>query len=478
MLLGITLGSVILSIRTKFAILSVFGSLIFVLILFKTEIGFLLAVAAIPFEMLGALTALGPSAGFTSVSIIKILALITCLSWLIQKLKMRTEVLTAPQLVVISGLILIAVFSFVFIEAHFEKKAKSYLLSYIIYFGIFFMTLNIVRSKEILKRLIIVLIIVGVAASLFSFVQRWVPAFHGEAKTLYDDIYGLYGAIIDYSEYASLGRIMRTSSGMVGHDMFALFLALVIPLSFYHLEVSKLRLSKIGWMGIMSIQIIALALTYSRGGTLMLLIIFLLMIMRRVVKPSWEKIFISIASVAIISIVVATSTTALDRIFSIGHFMESKSVSARFELMRAGLNMFKDHNYLIGVGMGNFDYNLPEYSDTIPFYYEPNNEFLRVFVEMGIFGLLLSLMLYGLTFRDFRIAQKNYQKKGDLLMCNLAKTLEICFVGFLFFSMTQTTIGRKEWPLVMALAIVLKRLSMRSDAINSKITGNDKTGAT
>jgi len=231
-------------------------------------------------------------------------------------------------------------------------------------------------------------------------------------------------------------------------------------------------------MGIMSIQIIALALTYSRGGTLMLLIIFLLMIMRRVVKPSWEKIFISIASVAIISIVVATSTTALDRIFSIGHFMESKSVSARFELMRAGLNMFKDHNYLIGVGMGNFDYNLPEYSDTIPFYYEPNNEFLRVFVEMGIFGLLLSLMLYGLTFRDFRIAQKNYQKKGDLLMCNLAKTLEICFVGFLFFSMTQTTIGRKEWPLVMALAIVLKRLSMRSDAINSKITGNDKTGAT
>jgi O-antigen ligase len=473
-LLGIILGVVILAVPFKLAAATVLGSLVCVIILFRPDIGFLLTVSLIPFEMLGALTALGPSAGFTSISIIKILALLTSLSWLIQKLKTRAKLLTAPQLIVIIGLIFLAIFSFFFLETHFEKKAKLYLLRYVIYFGIFFMTLNIVKSKETVRRLVITLIVVGVAASFFSFVQRWVPAFHGEAKTLHDDIYGLYGAIVDYSEFYSLGKIMRTSSGMVGHDMFALFLALTIPLSLYRLELSTPGLLKLGWSAIIGIQILALALTYSRGGAYMLLIILLLMVIRQIIKPSWEKIIIAVATLSMIAIVTITTSSGLDRMFSFKHIRESNSISARYELIRAGLNMFKDHNWLIGVGLSNFDYNLPEYSETIPFYYEPNNEYLRVITEMGILGLFLSLILFWLTFKDFRIAQKNYQKKGDISMCNLAKTLEICFVGFLFFGLTQTTIGRKEWPLVMALAIVLKRLSIRSGAINSKTTEHDE----
>ncbi|MCK4824299.1 O-antigen ligase family protein [bacterium] len=476
-LLGVILGVVILTVPFKLAVATVLGSLVCVIILFRPDIGFLLTVSAIPFEIIGALTALGTSAGFTSISIIKILALLTSLSWLIQLSKTKVKVFFAPQYLVLIGLIIIAAASFFLVETHFEKTAKSYLIHYVIYMGIFFMTLNIVRSKELLKRLVAVLIIVGVAVSLFSFVQRWIPAFQREATTLEDDYYGLYGAIADYSEVETLGVIVRTSGGLLGHDFLALFLALTIPLTLYRLEFTKAGFLRISWVVILGIQFLALALTYSRGGAYMLIIVILLMAIRGIIKPSWEKIMIAVATLSIIVITTFATTSGLDRMFSLKHLLESDTIKSRVELIRAGLNMLKDHNWFVGVGLGNFDYNLPSYSKTIPYFYEPNNDFLRVFVEMGIFGMLFSLALFWLTFRDFRTSQKNFQKNGDLPMCNLSKTLEVCFIGFLFFSLTQTTISRKEWPLVMALAIVLKNLSTKSVQIDLKVAENLKRDA-
>jgi hypothetical protein len=78
---------------------------------------------------------------------------------------------------------------------------------------------------------------------------------------------------------------------------------------------------------------------------------------------------------------------------------------------------------------------------------------------MGLLGVVLSGLLYWLTLKNFRQAQRHFKQSADVYMHYLTITLESAFIGFLFFSVTQTTIGRKEWPLVMALAIASRRLS-------------------
>ena len=134
--------------------------------------------------------------------------------------------------------------------------------------------------------------------------------------------------------------------------------------------------------------------------------------------------------------------------------------------MRAGINMFI-HNMIFGIGMGNYDYNLPLYSN-IPFTYEPTNEYTRILSEMGLLGVFFSLALYLLTYTNFKAAEKRFKKYNELQMYYLTITLHACFFGFLFYGLTQVTLTRKELPIVMALAIVLKQLSNKLGAIKSK----------
>ena len=169
---GIILGLVTLSVPWKFSLVFAVGRVVALLIMFNHSIGFLLTVAVIPFEMLGALSTLGPKSGVTSVSVIKILGVLTAFSWLIHTLRTKAKIVKAPQLSIIICLIGLGIISICFMDLHFNKKAYGYLLSYVIYLGIFFMTINIIKTDSLLNKLVTVLMIVGIAASLFSFDQR------------------------------------------------------------------------------------------------------------------------------------------------------------------------------------------------------------------------------------------------------------------------------------------------------------------
>lgn len=469
-LLGVVFGILLIILPVKISILAVFGSIITVIILIKTEIGLLLTIASYPFEIVGNFNLAGENTAFQTISVVKILGVITAISWLIQLTKKRYKIVISPQLFIIIGLILTGIISIYFGTYHgdfYIKKAMKYLSMYIIYFAILFMIINIIKSKALIQKIIIVLIFIAAISSLYSVVQRIVPRFHVEIKTKEDDYYRSHGAIVDPTEISTLGfMIIRTSSIMAHPDAFALFLALTIPLSLYRLELSRAGPAKIGWAVILGIQFTGLLLTFCRGGVYTVLIIMTLMVIKRVIKPSWEKIFILIAAFLIITILVSASTTALNRLFDLGHVTEAASFLGRLDLMRAGINMFK-HNMLFGVGMGNYDYNLPLYSE-VPFTYEPTNEYTRILSEMGIFGLFLSLILYVLTYRDFKAAEYRFKKYRDLPMYHLTNTLNACFIGFLFYGFTQVTILRKELAIVMALAIALKQLSNRVGAINTK----------
>jgi len=464
--LGVFVGLAILFLPAKMSVMVVFGILIAVVILLRTDIGLLLTLGSFPFEVAGGLNLAFSNAAFQTINIsaVKILGLLTAGSWAILFLRKKAKFVVTPQLLVIIGLIITGALSIFFGTYHgifFFKKGKNYLSFYVIYFGIFFMVSTIVNSKELLKKLIMTMIFLGVITSIYAFVQRFTPSKRVEILSVEDDYYRSHGVIVDYAEKETLGiEVTRVSSVMAHPDSFALFLSFTIALSIYFSEsYLKTSLMKFLWGAVLMVQFLALGLTLSRGGAYTTIIIIICMAIKGVLKPSWEKILITFATICIIFTIVTGSTTALNRVFSPGHVAGSHTFQGRLDLIKAGLNMFRHNNWFIGVGMGNFEYNLPDYSDKIDFTYEASNDFLRVLTEMGIIGLLLLLTLYTLTFRDMSIAERNFKKKNDIPMYNLTCTIKACLVGFFMYSLTQVTLGRQELPLVMSLAIVMKNLS-------------------
>ena len=213
----------------------------------------------------------------------------------------------------------------------------------------------------------------------------------------------------------------------------------------------------------MALQFSGLLLTFNRGGIYTVFLILMLMVIKRVIRPSWEKISILIAAFSLITIIVFGSTTAMNRIFDPRHVTEAYSFHGRLDLMFAGIRMFIDNNWLVGIGMGNYDYNLPLYSKIL-FTYEPTNEYTRILSEMGILGMLLSLVLFWLAYKDFRTARKYFKRIGDVSMYHLTNTCMACFFGFLFYGLSQVILTRKELPIIMTFAIVLKMLSSKSES--------------
>jgi hypothetical protein len=86
----------------------------------------------------------------------------------------------------------------------------------------------------------------------------------------------------------------------------------------------------------------------------------------------------------------------------------------------------------------------------------------------------LSISLYLYIYKDFVRSEAYFKKMGDISMVNFTITMKACFIGFLFYGLTQVTITRKEVAIIMSFAIILKILSkslyknyIRSDLKNA-----------
>jgi hypothetical protein len=131
-LAGIIIGLFILTLSPKMTVLVLVALPVAAVIFWRPDIGFLMTVAVIPFEALGSLTDTGPGAGAFSVSIIKILGLLTFVSWLVRYLMKRTKLVLTSELLVLIGLLGLAFSSGFFLQLHFQELAKRYLSNYFI----------------------------------------------------------------------------------------------------------------------------------------------------------------------------------------------------------------------------------------------------------------------------------------------------------------------------------------------------------
>ncbi len=170
-------------------------------------------------------------------------------------------------------------------------------------------------------------------------------------------------------------------------NMLAQYLVLVLPFVVPLVYSASTLHTRLLWLGCGGIMVLALLLTFSRGGWVGAILaagIFVLLL-----KPS----LLLLAPVVLVALLLVLPDTIIDRFASIGDLSDS-STSYRVSIWMGSLALLADY-WFCGVGPGTTTFNqlYPLYSFSAATAEHPHNLFLQLMVDGGICLLVLFLLI-------------------------------------------------------------------------------------
>lgn len=340
-------------------------------------------------------------------------------------------------------------------------------LNYLTGFIFFFILLNTVKSKEFIKKILIVLLTNTFVSLVFGFYQHFRDPGFGNTpfriRHMHLDIVSINGTFKD-------------------PNSFGIYLAVIVPLFIGMTLAFKKKLKLISILVITGAFFI-LPYTGSLSGLLGVAVASLIFI-SLLLKPAldlkksnpkvFRKVIISIGFIFIfISIVVSSFIVPKDSILfkklkTRIMFLEKKGDWGSFSSSRltyfwkTAAYMIRDYPFS-GVGIGAYIIELPNYAELnkMPLRTSDSaeNYFLQIGSELGILGLLLSLWIFWEIFKHMKKTFKIYLStdKWKYLFIGITAAIVSFFVNFLF----HTYIGSFEikytfWLLVGLIFILGK----------------------
>lgn len=224
----------------------------------------------------------------------------------------------------------------------------------------------------------------------------------------------------------------------------------------------------------LGIGVVALIVTYSRGGWLAfgltLLLVLPLMTLSQIGGPSkggWRNIVI--LGVALTLLAAPLSENVYTRLTE----DDRGSAYSRLPMMRVALRMIADHVWF-GVGLGNYE-NVMDRYDEAPerahqkFPWPVHNIFLNITAEIGVVGGLCFLLVCGLALRQGVQAMR----APDPFLRAAAVGLVVGLIGFLIVGLKElgplgSSRYRHFW-LSVGLLVALRRLSDRAQQTQTQL---------
>ena len=180
---------------------------------------------------------------------------------------------------------------------------------------------------------------------------------------------------------------IRIVSTLQNPNMLAQYLVLVFPLSWALLFTSRNKESRILWSSCSFLILIALILTFSRGGWvggLIALGVFLLLL-----RPK----LLTLLPIILLVLFFILPDSVIQRFTSIGN-MDDTSTSYRVAIWMGSIAMLKDY-WLCGVGPGTEVFNrvYPIYSYNFADAQHSHNLFLQLIIDGGIATMLIFIAI-------------------------------------------------------------------------------------
>ena len=265
----------------------------------------------------------------------------------------------------------------------------------------------------------------------------------------------LIGVVTIWKGRLLQGRLDGVLGGMYANpNDLALSLAVVIPLCFAFLLLSKSRLRKLVWGAVIVTMIYAVTLTYSRGGLLCVLTAVGLCVWQFGVRGGRRWLPVTAALAFMVLLAVAGPSGYGQRIATIFNPASDPTGSAqqRLALQYRSVAVTFDHP-LLGVGPGNFEVLSGNW-------HVNHDAFMQMASEGGLPALLLFTLILWRAFVDLRAAAKAEREEVRIFAGALRASLAAFVVGACFASVAYLFM-----PYVLVgYSCALKRIGRQEDA--------------
>jgi len=283
--------------------------------------------------------------------------------------------------------------------------------------------------------------------------------------------------------FLAIHGIMQDGRGIGGflHDEndFSVALNTVIPISFFLARASQKRTERFLLLCATAVFILASISTLSRGGFIGLFAVGLYCIIYTPNKVRWSPV---IGALLLIVILVPSSQYWKEMGTIIKDDDSRSTKEQRLYIWRAGMRMFMD-NPIVGVGPGNFNWNIHQYEPEGGFYGRSyggraaHSLYVTVLSELGIVGATLFVWMLYACRRDLKYILRRRRidrqmvaiSTGDHILVDelmqrkarkcqfIARALSGSMVGFLVSSLFLSTLYYPIFWTVMALIVSLKK---------------------
>ena len=291
------------------------------------------------------------------------------------------------------------------------EESRNIALLMIAFVLSYFVVINTIENKKQFK---FILYIFSIAAVI--------TAFYGLYQYMFGDLYSQ--AWLDKERFEDIK--MRVYSTFENPNVYGEYLILAIPIIAGLLWTEKGIFKKLFWLGSLGVTMLALALTFSRGcwlGIILAIGLLAIMIDRR---------FILLGIVALLFLPFVLPESIINRFLSIGNMGDS-STSYRVYIWMGTLAMLADYWFSgIGLGITSFNTIYPIYSYNDISAPHSHNLYLQLVVEFGIVGLIVFL---GMLYNFYKETIISICKKKNILTSSLIAGVS----GFMLQSMFDHT---------------------------------------
>lgn len=427
------------------------------LIIRSPELGWFLIVFFLPFERV-------PSYDIAGVNfkINTLLGFLTLFAWVLALMFNAKKYKVQPNILVIPLSLFALALVMSLTQAENFSRAVAVLIFILFTIGLSLLVVNMVNSKEQLKKTFLVMFLSGLIVGLFGLFQ-----FAG-------DVIGLPPTLTLLKE--GYGSKVFGFPRVQAFSLEPLYLAnyLLIPICVgLALVINRVDIVKRWWLiGFLALLLINFILTVSRGGYLGLVVSLLILGIFFAKKIlTWRNVLIGVVTAFVVFYGVAFALSKGEYRATnefLGHIKlqdltEGESIQGRLAAFKKGLNAYRQNPFL-GVGIGNYGPWVDNYPGARPItgWEIVNNQYIELMAETGLAGLItFGLVILVLIFRTFvalKYASDIYLRSvliglfaaliGVLVQYNFMSTLYIIHIWVLIGLLVavQNIILKKQKP--------------------------------
>jgi O-antigen ligase len=328
--------------------------------------------------------------------------------------------------------------------------------------GIHFLVVNTVRTPRMLRRVVWVLVVVGI-------ILGGVPLYQQVTGT-FDNQYGGFAQTTDDSFRTGgetlFGEIRQPRlSGAIGEkNFYAQIMLMFVPLGLFRFWGERSLPLRIFGLGGAIVASIGMVLSFSRGAAVGFALMIVILFSLRLIKLYQLGMLVVVAILVValmpqytLRLFSLQSVTSLFSEYS-GTGEADSAITGRASEMLAAFNVFIDHP-ILGVGPGQFKYYSQEYSEELGLKVlvgtrQAHSLYLSIASELGIPGILTFIAILFVTLRN--LARTRIEKPA---MANMATTFMLIIISYMTTGIFLHMSYERYFALMLALATVTSIVS-------------------